>query len=155
MEAGLSGQASVNGVPKGTLEFPVVKADHKELGAELRSDDDSTGDESCPRRPDYLQGLASFQRSHSTVASLGLAFPSQNGSAALGRWPTLVDGNTEVWESFAFPLGYEPNYSRTTGAHRYSLVFACPFPHFYYSLKNLYTSRNVFVMSLHTILYSY
>ncbi|XP_019602532.2 lysosomal-trafficking regulator isoform X1 [Rhinolophus sinicus] len=117
MEAGLSGQASVNGVPKGTLEFPVVKADHKELGAELRSDDDSTGDESCPRRPDYLQGLASFQRSHSTVASLGLAFPSQNGSAALGRWPTLVDGNTEVWESFAFPLGYEPNYSRTTGAH--------------------------------------
>ncbi|KAM5206197.1 lysosomal-trafficking regulator isoform 1-T3 [Hipposideros larvatus] len=114
MEPGLLGQASVDGVSKGTLEFLLFKGDQKELGAELRSDDDSPGDESCPRRPDHLQGLASFQRSHSTIASLGLAFPAQNGSAALGRWPTLVDGNAEGWESFALPLGYEPNYSQTT-----------------------------------------
>ncbi|KAF5922014.1 hypothetical protein HPG69_015464 [Diceros bicornis minor] len=117
MEAVLPAQASVNGVPKGTLGFPAVKVDHKELGAEPRSDHDSPGDESCLRRPDYLKGLASFQRSHSTIASLGLAFPSQNGSAAIGRWPSLVDRNTDDWENFAFSLGYEPNYKRTTNAH--------------------------------------
>uniref|UniRef100_A0A8C4L654 Lysosomal trafficking regulator n=1 Tax=Equus asinus asinus TaxID=83772 RepID=A0A8C4L654_EQUAS len=113
MEAVLPAQASVNGVPKGSLGFPVVK----ELGAEPRSDDDSPGDESCPRRPDYLKGLASFQGSHSTIASLGLAFPSQNGAAAVGRWPSLVDRNTDDWENLAFSLRYEPNYNRTTNAH--------------------------------------
>ncbi|XP_008585444.1 PREDICTED: lysosomal-trafficking regulator, partial [Galeopterus variegatus] len=117
MEAVLLAQGSVDGVPKGTLGFPVVKVDHKELGAEPRSDDDSPGDESCPRRPDYLKGLASFQQSHSTIASLGLAFPSQNGSAAVGRWPSLVDRNAEDWENFAFSLGYEPSHSRTASAH--------------------------------------
>uniref|UniRef100_A0A3Q2KXJ6 Lysosomal-trafficking regulator n=1 Tax=Equus caballus TaxID=9796 RepID=A0A3Q2KXJ6_HORSE len=113
MEAVLPAQASVSGVPKGSLGFPVVK----ELGAEPRSDDDSPGDESCPRRPDYLKGLASFQGSHSTIASLGLAFPSQNGAAAVGRWPSLVDRNTDDWENLAFSLRYEPNYNRTTNAH--------------------------------------
>ncbi|PNI55240.1 LYST isoform 4 [Pan troglodytes] len=117
MEAVLSAQVSVSDVPKGVLGFPVVKADHKELGAEPRSEDDSPGDESCPCRPDYLKGLASFQRSHSTIASLGLAFPSQNGSAAVGRWPSLVDRNTDDWENFAYSLGYEPNYNRTASAH--------------------------------------
>ncbi|XP_006746210.1 lysosomal-trafficking regulator [Leptonychotes weddellii] len=117
-EADLSARASVNGVPKGTLGFPAVKVDHKELAAEPRSDDDSPGDESCPRRPDYLKGLASFQHSHSTSASLGLAFPSQNGSAAVGRWPSLVDRNTtDEWENFAFSLGYEPDSSRTASTH--------------------------------------
>nr|XP_025864509.1 lysosomal-trafficking regulator isoform X3 [Vulpes vulpes] len=117
MEAALSARTSVNGVPKGTLGFLGVKGYHKELAAELRSDDDSPGDESCPRRPDYLKGLASFQRSHSTIASLGLAFPSQNGSAAVGRWPSLVDRNTDDWENFAFSLGYEPYSSRTASTH--------------------------------------
>ncbi|KAL0609262.1 Lysosomal-trafficking regulator, partial [Plecturocebus cupreus] len=117
MEAVLSAQVSFSDVPKGMLGFPVVKVDHKELGAEPRSEDDSPGDESCPRRPDNLKGLASFQRSHSTIASLGLAFPSQNGAAAVGRWPSLVDGNTDDWENFACSLGYEPNYNRTTSAH--------------------------------------
>ncbi|KAF3823867.1 hypothetical protein GH733_006871 [Mirounga leonina] len=117
-EADLSAHASVNGVPKGTLGFPAVKVDHKELAAEPRSDDDSPGDESCPRRPDYLKGLASFQHSHSASASLGLAFPSQNGSAAVGRWPSLVDRNTtDEWENFAFSLGYEPDSSRTASTH--------------------------------------
>lgn len=118
-EAVLSGQVSVNGVPKGALEYPAVKVDPKESVAEPRSDDDSPGDESCPRRPDDLKGLASFQRSHSTVASLGLAFPSQNGSAAVGRWPSLVDRHAEVWDSITFSLGCEPNCTRTTDAHRY------------------------------------
>lgn len=126
MEAALSARASVNGVLKGTLGFPGVKVDHKELAAEPRSDDDSPGDESCPRRPDYLKGLASFQRSHSTIASLGLAFPSQNGSAAIGRWPSLVDRNSDEWENFAFSLGYEPNSSQTARTHRYSQGFAGP-----------------------------
>nr|XP_002717388.2 lysosomal-trafficking regulator isoform X3 [Oryctolagus cuniculus] len=117
MEAIFSARASVSGVPKGTLGFPVVKTDHKELGTEPRFDDESPGDESSPRRPDYLKGLASFQRSHSNVASLGLAFPSQNGSAAVGRWPSLADRNTDDWENFTFSLGYEPNYSRNASAH--------------------------------------
>ena len=118
-EAALSAQASVSDVPRGALGLPAVNIDQKDLGAEPRSDDDSPGDESCPRRPLYLKGLASFQRSHSTVASLGLAFPSQNGSAAVGRWPSLADRNADDWENFALSLGYEPHHSRTTGAHRY------------------------------------
>ncbi|XP_036775204.2 lysosomal-trafficking regulator isoform X2 [Manis pentadactyla] len=117
MEAVFSAQATVTGVSKGTVGFPVVRIDHKDLGAEPRSNGDSPGDESCPRRPDYLKGLASFQQSHSTIASLGLAFPSQNGSAALGHWPSLIDRNTDDWENLAFSLTYEPNYNRTTNAH--------------------------------------
>lgn len=108
MEAPLSGQTPVNDVPKGPLGF-------KEL--EPRSDEDSPGDEFCPNRPDYLKGLATVQQSHTTIASLGLAFPSQNGGAAVGLWPSLVDRNTDDWENFAFSLGYEPNYNQTTGAH--------------------------------------
>ncbi|XP_016055350.1 PREDICTED: lysosomal-trafficking regulator isoform X2 [Miniopterus natalensis] len=117
MEPVLSGQASISGGPRGTLEFPVVKVDQKELEAEPSADGDSPGDESCPRRPDYLKGLASFQRSHSTIASLGLAFPSQNGAAVVRRWPSLVDRNTEEWETFACSPRYEP-YSRIATAHR-------------------------------------
>nr|XP_012593737.1 lysosomal-trafficking regulator isoform X3 [Microcebus murinus] len=116
VEAIFSAPASVSDVPKGTFGFPAVKVDNKELGAEPRPEDVSPGDESCPRRPDYLKGLASFQRSQSTIASLGLAFPSQNGSAAIGRWPSLVDRNTDDWENFAFALGYESNYNRTASA---------------------------------------
>ncbi|XP_008051823.1 lysosomal-trafficking regulator [Carlito syrichta] len=117
IETLLSAQASVGDVAKGTLGFLAVKVDHRELGAEPRSDDDSPGDENCPRRPDYLKGLASFQRSHSTIASLGLAFPSQNGSAAVGRWPSLIDRNIDDWENFAYSLGYEPNYNRNASTH--------------------------------------
>ncbi|XP_040824116.1 lysosomal-trafficking regulator isoform X2 [Ochotona curzoniae] len=116
MEAILSAHASVSGAQTGTQGLPGVKADHKELGTEPRFDDDSPGDGSNLRRPDYLKGLASFQRSHSNIASLGLAFPSQNGSAAVGRWPSLADRNTDDWENFAFSLGYEPNYNRNASA---------------------------------------
>ncbi|XP_013360148.1 PREDICTED: lysosomal-trafficking regulator isoform X3 [Chinchilla lanigera] len=110
-------QTSSSGVPKGTLGFPLGRVDHKDLEAERRSDDDSPVDDSCLRRPDNLKGLASFQQSHSTIASLGLAFPSQNGAAAVGHWPSLVDRNTDDWENLAFSLGYQPNYNRATSAH--------------------------------------
>lgn len=126
MEAILSAHASVSGAQTGTQGLPGVKADHKELGTEPRFDDDSPGDGSNLRRPDYLKGLASFQRSHSNIASLGLAFPSQNGSAAVGRWPSLADRNTDDWENFAFSLGYEPNYNRNASAQRYLCFYVHP-----------------------------
>lgn len=118
METLLVAQASANGVSRGTLGFPMARVAHRDLGTEPRSDDDSPGDESYPRRPDNLKGLASFQRSHSTIASLGLAFPSQNGSATASRWPSLVDRNADDWENFAFSPAYEANYNRAASAHR-------------------------------------
>ena len=147
-EAALSAQASVSDVPRGALGLPAVNIDQKDLGAEPRSDDDSPGDESCPRRPLYLKGLASFQRSHSTVASLGLAFPSQNGSAAVGRWPSLADRTADDWENFALSLGYEPHHSRTIGAHRYMFFCMATTSSLFlnYPLKNFCTCRNLFIL---------
>ncbi|KAM5234906.1 lysosomal-trafficking regulator [Ctenodactylus gundi] len=116
-QAVLAAQAPASGVPRGTPGFLGNRVNQKDSGADPRPEDDSTGDESCLRRPDNLKGLASFQQSHSTVASLGLAFPSHNGSAALGRWPSLVDRSSDDWDNLAFSLGYEANYSRATGAH--------------------------------------
>lgn len=126
MEAFLAAQASANGVSRGSLRFPMARVDHKDLGTEHRSDDDSPGDESYPRRPDNLKGLASFQRSHSTIASLGLAFPSQNGSAVASRWPSLVDRNADDWENFTFSPAYEANYNRATSTH--SAIEDCLIP---------------------------
>ncbi|XP_023556628.1 lysosomal-trafficking regulator [Octodon degus] len=110
-------QTSASGIPKGMLGFSMSRVDHKELEAEHRSDDDSLGDDSCLCRPDNLKGLSSFQQSHSTIASLGLAFPSQNGASTVSRWPSLVDRNTDDWENLAFSLGYQPNYNRAISAH--------------------------------------
>ncbi|XP_006872071.1 PREDICTED: lysosomal-trafficking regulator [Chrysochloris asiatica] len=110
-------ETSVNGVAKEKLSFPVVKVGPKEVGADPSPDDDSPGNESSPHRPDFPKGLASFQRSHSTIASLGLAFSTQNGSTARGRWPNLVAGNTDHWENLSFSLDYEQSYKRTTSAH--------------------------------------
>lgn len=124
METLLAAQDSVRGVSRGTLGFPMPRVDHRDLGTEPRSEDDSPVDESYPRRPDNLKGLASFQRSHSTIGSLGLAFPSQNGTAAASRWPSLVDRNADDWENFAFSAAYEANYNRGASAHRY-LMFSC------------------------------
>lgn len=126
MEAFLAAQASANGVSRGSLRFPMARIDHKDLGTENRSDDDSPGDESYPRRPDNLKGLASFQRSHSTIASLGLAFPSQNGSAVASRWPSLVDRNADDWENFTFSPAYEANYNRAASTH--SAIEDCLIP---------------------------
>ncbi|KAM6218970.1 lysosomal-trafficking regulator isoform 2-T2 [Rhynchocyon petersi] len=116
MEAVFAAQASVDGAPKGQSKIPALMVDSKEVGAEPRSEEDSPRDESSLRRPDFLKGLASFQQSHSSIASLGLAFPSQNGAATVGRWPSLVDRSADDWSGFAFSLGYEQNYQQSTGA---------------------------------------
>ncbi|XP_031215289.1 lysosomal-trafficking regulator isoform X3 [Mastomys coucha] len=126
MEALLAAQASASGVSRGSLRLPMARVDHKDVGTEPRSDDDSPGDESYPRRPDNLKGLASFQRSHSTIASLGLAFPSQNGSAVASRWPSLVDKNADDWENFTFSPAFEANYNQATSTH--SVIEDCLIP---------------------------
>ncbi|XP_034518370.1 lysosomal-trafficking regulator isoform X5 [Ailuropoda melanoleuca] len=61
---------------------------------------------------DKLQNIAD-----NYVASQAEKLNSLNGSAAVGRWPSLVDRNTDEWENFAFSLGYEPNSSQTASTH--------------------------------------
>ncbi|KAJ7987342.1 hypothetical protein DPEC_G00325490 [Dallia pectoralis] len=70
--------------------------------------------EEAPRRPDSLKGITSFQRSSSNLASLGLAFPAQNGSLVLGRWQSVADRTTlpEDWESYTYSPGYDKSYSK-------------------------------------------
>lgn len=69
----------------------------------------------APRRPDSLKGIQSFQRSHSNLTSLGLAFPAANGSLAIGRWPSVTDRGSlpEDWESYTYSPGYERAHSKT------------------------------------------
>uniref|UniRef100_A0A3B4ZMN3 Lysosomal trafficking regulator n=1 Tax=Stegastes partitus TaxID=144197 RepID=A0A3B4ZMN3_9TELE len=69
----------------------------------------------APRRPDSLKGIQSFQRSHSNLASLGLAFPAPNGSLTIGRWPSAADRGSmpEDWESYTYSPGYERTHSKT------------------------------------------
>lgn len=81
----------------------------------------------APRRPDSLKGIQSFQRSASNLASLGLAFPAQNGSLAIGRWPSVADRGTlpEDWESYTYSPGYERTYSKTDSTNdRYSTYYS-------------------------------
>uniref|UniRef100_A0AAQ5YJ82 Lysosomal trafficking regulator n=1 Tax=Amphiprion ocellaris TaxID=80972 RepID=A0AAQ5YJ82_AMPOC len=68
----------------------------------------------APRRPDSLKGIQSFQRSHSNLASLGLAFPAPNGSLTIGRWPSAADRGSmpEDWESYTYSPGYERAHSK-------------------------------------------
>uniref|UniRef100_A0A674BWS4 Lysosomal trafficking regulator n=1 Tax=Salmo trutta TaxID=8032 RepID=A0A674BWS4_SALTR len=82
-------------------------------GAESEDRFDWASDE-VPQRPDSLKGITSFQRSSSNLASLGLAFPAQNGSMALGRWPSVADRGTlpEDWESYSYSPGYERAYRK-------------------------------------------
>lgn len=77
--------------------------------------------EETPRRPDSLKGIQSFQRSHSNLASLGLAFPAQNGSLAISRWPSAADRGPmpEDWESYTYSPGYERAHSKTESNDRY------------------------------------
>uniref|UniRef100_A0AAV2JKV3 Lysosomal trafficking regulator n=1 Tax=Knipowitschia caucasica TaxID=637954 RepID=A0AAV2JKV3_KNICA len=85
----------------------------------------------APRRPDSLKGIQSFQRSHSNLASLGLAFPATNGSLAIGRWPSAADRGSmpEDWESYTYSPGYERAHSKTESNDRSStedcLVLIC------------------------------
>ncbi|KAM9809788.1 lysosomal-trafficking regulator isoform 6-T9 [Syngnathus typhle] len=68
----------------------------------------------APRRPDSLKGIQSFQRSHSNLASLGLAFPAPNGSLAVSRWPSAADRSSvpEDWESYTYSPGCERAHSK-------------------------------------------
>lgn len=72
--------------------------------------------EETPPRPDSLKGIRSFQRSHSNLASLGLAFPAPNGSLAIGRWPGAAERGSlpEDWESYTYSPGYERARSKTS-----------------------------------------
>ncbi|XP_053188690.1 lysosomal-trafficking regulator isoform X1 [Scomber japonicus] len=85
----------------------------------------------APRRPDSLKGIQSFQRSHSNLASLGLAFPAPNGSLAISRWPSAADRGSmpEEWESYTYSPGYERAHSKTESNDRSStedcLVLIC------------------------------
>ncbi|KAM9364527.1 LOW QUALITY PROTEIN: lysosomal-trafficking regulator [Pholidichthys leucotaenia] len=85
----------------------------------------------APRRPDSLKGIQSFQRSHSNLASLGLAFPAPNGSLTIGRWPIAADRGSvpEDWESSTYSPGYERAPSKTESNDRSStedcLVLIC------------------------------
>lgn len=76
--------------------------------------------EETPRRPDSLKGIQSFQRSHSNLASLGLAFPAQNGSLAMSRWPSAADRGSvpEDWESYTYSPGYERAHSKNESNDR-------------------------------------
>ena len=80
-----------------------------------------------PRRPDSLKGIQSFQRSHSNLASLGLAFPAPNGSLAVGRWPSAADRGSmpEDWESYTYSPGYERAQSKTESNDRYAAIVLC------------------------------
>lgn len=79
----------------------------------------------APRRPDSLKGIPSFQRSHSNLASLGLAFPATNGSLTISRWPTAADRSSipEDWESYTYSPGYERAHSKTESNDRYVVLF--------------------------------
>ncbi|XP_010786581.1 lysosomal-trafficking regulator isoform X1 [Notothenia coriiceps] len=103
-----------------------------EGSVEVESEDrfDWASDE-APRRPDSLKGIQSFQRSHSNLASLGLAFPAPNGSLAVARWPNSADRGSmpEDWESYTYSPGYERAHSKTESNDRSStedcLVLIC------------------------------
>uniref|UniRef100_A0A671STM9 Lysosomal-trafficking regulator-like n=1 Tax=Sinocyclocheilus anshuiensis TaxID=1608454 RepID=A0A671STM9_9TELE len=81
--------------------------------------------EEAPRRPDSLKGIQSFQRSHSNLASLGLAFPAQNGSLTIARWPTVADraAPPDDWESYTYSPG--PNYFTLVSSAEDCLVLIC------------------------------
>ncbi|XP_060781470.1 lysosomal-trafficking regulator isoform X4 [Neoarius graeffei] len=76
---------------------------------------DSVGEEAL-RRPDSLKGIQSFQRSHNDLASLGLAFPAQNSSMAIARWPSITDPTApnDDMESYTYSPGYDRTQSKAS-----------------------------------------
>ncbi|XP_042189049.1 lysosomal-trafficking regulator [Callorhinchus milii] len=93
---------------------------------ELELKQEGMGDEAI-NRPDSLKGLQTFQRSHSNFTSLGLAFPSQNGSLVMARWPNISENNLipEEWESFGVSPIYERPYNQTDNAAERSVTEDC------------------------------
>ncbi|XP_077073466.1 lysosomal-trafficking regulator isoform X2 [Siphateles boraxobius] len=104
----------------GPAESPVDSEDHFDWTSE-----------EAPRRPDSLKGIQSFQRSHSNLASLGLAFPAQNGSLTIARWPTVTDraAPPDDWESYTYSPGYDRHSKADSSNDRSSaedcLVLIC------------------------------
>ncbi|XP_078398112.1 lysosomal-trafficking regulator isoform X2 [Cetorhinus maximus] len=132
---GVSAQGDADGHIQESLE-PVVQLDNlanvaSRIGCEHIADESNSissvleperqqeeaGDEGI-NRPDSLRGLQTFQRSQSNFTSLGLAFPSQNGSLVMARLPSIADKNLipEEWESFGFSPLYERPYNETETA---------------------------------------
>lgn len=129
-------------VAEGTLRTPSISVEEERdeaaevdslaegsVGVESEDRFDWASDE-APRRPDSLKGIQSFQRSHSNLASLGLAFPAQNGSLAIGRWPSAADRGSmpEDWESYTYSPGYDRTHSKTESNDRYIRLVNKAFP---------------------------
>ncbi|KAL7877250.1 hypothetical protein SRHO_G00038930 [Serrasalmus rhombeus] len=83
--------------------------------------------EDTPHRPDSLKGIQSFQRSHSDLASLGLAFPAHNGSLAIARWPSVSERSapSDDWEGYTYSPGYERAQSKTDSTSDRSVTEDC------------------------------
>uniref|UniRef100_A0A673GP73 Lysosomal-trafficking regulator-like n=1 Tax=Sinocyclocheilus rhinocerous TaxID=307959 RepID=A0A673GP73_9TELE len=99
--------------------FINVEEEHNSSPPDSEDHFDWTSEE-APRRPDSLKGIQSFQRSHSNLASLGLAFPAQSGSLTIARWPTVADraAPPDDWESYT----YSPGYDRHSKFHAHTFL---------------------------------
>lgn len=105
---------SLDAVDEVRHTFSISMGEEQEAQAEQEGTD-SVGEEAL-QRPDSLKGIQSFQRSHSDLASLGLAFPGQNSSVAVGRWPSITDRpppNDDV-ESYTYSPGYDRTHSKAS-----------------------------------------
>lgn len=128
---------NVSGEESGIVEnrTPSISIEEEhdgQTGSPLGSDDHfDWASEEAPRRPDSLKGIQPFQRSHSNLASLGLAFPAQNGSLVIARWPTVADraAPPDDWESYTYSPGYERHSKADSSNDRSSaedcLVLVC------------------------------
>ncbi|TTI76904.1 Lysosomal-trafficking regulator [Bagarius yarrelli] len=99
---------------------------HGEQEDSVRTD---LGEEAL-QRPDSLKGIQSFQRSHSDLASLGLAFPAQNSAMSVGRWPSMTDHSTpnDDVESYTYSPGYERTHSKANdrfGTEDFVVLICC------------------------------
>ncbi|TRY64527.1 hypothetical protein DNTS_026789, partial [Danionella cerebrum] len=109
---------------------PSISVEEEQSGLGSEEHFDWTSEE-APRRPDSLKGIQSFHRSTSNLASLGLAFPAQNGSLTIARWPSVADRSapSDDWESYTYSPGYERHGKADSGNDRSSaedcLVLVC------------------------------
>lgn len=89
-------------------EVPGKTSEDQGGSTDMKATEASTGPESSLRRPTNLKVLAPFQKNLSHLASLGLAFSLQGGSA-ITRWPSLADKGlpSEDWEHLAFSSSSE------------------------------------------------
>ncbi|XP_028844512.1 lysosomal-trafficking regulator isoform X1 [Denticeps clupeoides] len=113
---------------EGKEEEEEVEGGHVDSSATTESDDRlDWGSEEAPRRPDSLKGIQPFQRSHSNLASLGLAFPAQNGSLAISRWPSVIDRPpmSDDWESYTYSPGSDRAHSKAESGNDRSSTEDC------------------------------